>query len=101
MLSKHADRATNEVPHPGRAASRLNLRPVNRAAAELATALAVMLKAATPAIGPAVAMGADRFVTDNQRDFPVTIAEVKRHLPSRPARSPLRPMEVRYYDRSS
>ena len=58
---------------------------MDRATAELATVLASRygLKAADAThLATAVAMGADRFVTNNQRDFPVTIAEVKVTYPA-------------------
>lgn len=59
--------------------ARLDLRPVDRATAELATALASAynLRAADAThLATAVVMGADRFITNNQRDFPRTIREV-------------------------
>ena len=59
--------------------ARLDLRPVDRATAELATALAVKygLRAADAThLATAVAVGADRFLTNNQRDFAPTITEV-------------------------
>jgi len=52
---------------------------VDRATAELATALAgrYRLRAADAAhLATAVALGADRFITSNQRDFPADIAEI-------------------------
>jgi predicted nucleic acid-binding protein len=59
--------------------SRLDLRPVDRATAELATALGASyrLRAADAVhLATAVAGGADRFLTNNQSDFPTTITEV-------------------------
>jgi predicted nucleic acid-binding protein len=59
--------------------ARLDLRPVDLATAELATSLAARykLKAADAThLATAVAVGADRFITSNQRDFPKTITEV-------------------------
>jgi predicted nucleic acid-binding protein len=59
--------------------ARLDLRPVDRATAELATALAsrYRLRAADAThLATAVDVGADRFITNNQRDFPATITEV-------------------------
>jgi predicted nucleic acid-binding protein len=53
--------------------------PVDRATAELATVLAskYRLKAADAThLATAVNVGADRFITSNQRDFPATITEV-------------------------
>ena len=64
---------------------------MDRATAELATALASRygLKAADAThLATAVAMGADRFVTTNQRDFPVTIAEVSVTYPADLAEAP-------------
>ena len=59
--------------------ARLDLRPVDPATAELATSLSARytLKAADAThLATAVAVGADRFITNNQRDFPKTITEV-------------------------
>jgi len=59
--------------------ARLDLRPVDRATAELATALTAKygLRAADAThLATAVAVGADRFITNNQRDFRPTITEV-------------------------
>jgi predicted nucleic acid-binding protein len=60
--------------------ARLDLRPVDVATAELATALAVKYALrVTDAthLATAVAVGADRFLTNNQRDFRPTITEVR------------------------
>ncbi len=65
--------------------SRLDLRPVDRATAELATALAsrYRLKAADAVhLATAVAMGADRFITNNRRDFQDTISEIEIAYPA-------------------
>jgi predicted nucleic acid-binding protein len=59
--------------------ARLDLRPVDLATAELATSLAARykLKAADAVhLATAVAVGANRFITNNQRDFPREITEV-------------------------
>ena len=92
VLSKPLrDGATGEVRILAGLLSRLNLRPVDRATAELATALASRygLKAADAThLATAVAMGADRFITNNQRDFPVTIAEVNVTYPADLAEAP-------------
>jgi predicted nucleic acid-binding protein len=59
--------------------ARLDLRPVDRATAELATALAsrYRLRAADAThLATAVGLGADRFITNNQRDFPLKITEI-------------------------
>ena len=65
--------------------ARLDLRPVDRATAELATALSsrYRLKAVDAAhLATAVGLGADRFITNNQRDFPATITEVQVTYPA-------------------
>ena len=71
--------ATDEIRILAGLLARLDLRPVDRATAELATALAsrYRLKAADAThLATAVSTGADRFITNNQRDFPVTITEI-------------------------
>jgi len=73
------DGATDEVRILAGLLARLDLRPVDRATAELATALSVRyrLRAADAAhLATAVSMAADRFITNNQRDFPATITEI-------------------------
>ena len=65
--------------------ARLDLRPVDRATAELATALSsrYRLKAADAThLATAVGMGADRFITNNKRDFPPTITEIQVTYPA-------------------
>jgi predicted nucleic acid-binding protein len=65
--------------------ARLDLRPVDRATAELATALSsrYKLRAADAAhLATAVALGADRFITNNQRDFPASITETRITYPA-------------------
>lgn len=65
--------------------ARLDLRPVDRATAELATALASAYKlraADATHLASAVVIGADRFITNNQRDFPRTIEEVQVTYPA-------------------
>jgi predicted nucleic acid-binding protein len=59
--------------------ARLDLRPVDRATAELATVLAARyrLRAADAThLATAVGMGAKRFITNNKRDFSQAIAEI-------------------------
>jgi predicted nucleic acid-binding protein len=59
--------------------ARLDLRPVDMATAELATSLSVryrLMAADATHLATAVSMGVDRFITNNQRDFPRSIAEV-------------------------
>ena len=73
------DGAAGEVRALAGLLARLDLLPVDRATAELATALAgrYRLRAADAAhLATAVALGADRFITNNQRDFPADIAEI-------------------------
>jgi predicted nucleic acid-binding protein len=65
--------------------ARLDLRPVDRATAELATALSsrYRLRAADAThLATAVSLGADRFITNNQRDFPTAITEVRITYPA-------------------
>lgn len=65
--------------------ARIDLRPVDRAIAELATVLAARyrLRAADAThLATAVSLGADRFITNNQRDFPRSIVEVQVTYPS-------------------
>jgi predicted nucleic acid-binding protein len=65
--------------------ARLDLRPVDRATAELATALSsrYRLRAADAIhLATAVGLGADRFITNNQRDFPTTIIEIRITYPA-------------------
>jgi predicted nucleic acid-binding protein len=65
--------------------SRLDLRPVDRATAELATALggSYRLRAADAThLATAVVIGASRFITNNQRDFPPAIREVQITYPA-------------------
>jgi predicted nucleic acid-binding protein len=57
----------------------LDLRPVDRATAELSTVLAARYKLkATDAthLATAVGLGAKRFITNNSKDFPATISEI-------------------------
>ncbi|MDQ0727702.1 PIN domain-containing protein [Microbacterium sp. W4I20] len=59
--------------------SRLDLRPLDAATARLSLALSVAygLRAADAAhLATAVTAGAARFVTNNRKDFPKTIAEI-------------------------
>jgi predicted nucleic acid-binding protein len=81
ILSKPLrDGATSEVLILAGLLARIDLRPVDRATAELATALASKygLRAADAThLATAVGLGAERFITNNQRDFPRGITEVK------------------------
>ncbi|MBK7821586.1 MAG: PIN domain-containing protein [Tessaracoccus sp.] len=59
--------------------SRLDLRPLDEPTARTALALAVTygLRAADAAhLATAIEAGADRFLTNNRKDFPKTIAEI-------------------------
>jgi predicted nucleic acid-binding protein len=59
--------------------ARLDLRPVDLATAELATSLSARYKlraADAVHLASAVGIGADRFITNNQRDFSREITEV-------------------------
>jgi len=73
------DGANDEICILAGLLARLDLRPVDRATAELATALAgrYRLKAADAShLATAVGMGADRFITNNKRDFGPDIKEI-------------------------
>jgi len=73
------DGTTDEVRALAGLLARLDLRPVDRATVELATALSsrYRLRAADAVhLATAVAIGADRFITNNQRDFPAAITEI-------------------------
>lgn len=72
--------AAGEVRALGALLGRLDLRPLDRATAELATTLSGMyrLRAADAThLATAVAAGADRFITNNRKDFPETITEIR------------------------
>jgi predicted nucleic acid-binding protein len=74
------DGAGEEVRMLAGLLARLDLRPLDRATAELATALcaAYRLRAADAThLATAVAVGADRFITNNQRDFPAAVTEIR------------------------
>ncbi|WP_165485553.1 type II toxin-antitoxin system VapC family toxin [Protofrankia symbiont of Coriaria ruscifolia] len=65
--------------------ARLELRPLDQTTAELAVALSsrYRLRAADAShLATAVAVGADRFITNNQRDFPTTIREIRITYPA-------------------
>ena len=79
------DGAVNEVRILTALLARLDLRPVDRATAELATALSsrYRLKAADAThLATAVSMGADRFITNNKRDFTTAITEIQVTYPA-------------------
>jgi predicted nucleic acid-binding protein len=73
------DGATDEIRILAGLLARLDLRPVDRATAELATGLSsrYRLKATDAThLATAVGMGADRFITNNKRDFGRDIKEI-------------------------
>jgi predicted nucleic acid-binding protein len=73
------DGTTDEIRVLAGLLTRLDLRPVDRAIAELATALSsrYALKAADSThLATAISMGADRFITNNKRDFGIEINEI-------------------------
>src|SRR5271166_1775582 len=73
------DGATDEIRILAVLLARLDLRPVDRATAELATALSsrYRLKAMDAThLAAAVGMGAERFITNNKRDFGAQIEEI-------------------------
>jgi predicted nucleic acid-binding protein len=80
ILSKPLrDGAAGEVRILAGLLARIDLRPVDRANADLATALASkygLRAAGATHLATAVGLGADRFITSNQRDFPSTITEL-------------------------
>lgn len=72
--------AVDEIEELSALLSRLVLLPVDEATAELATALgaAYGLRAADAVhVATAVGAGADRFLTNNRSDFPLTITEIE------------------------
>jgi predicted nucleic acid-binding protein len=73
---EHAD---TEIAALAGLLARLDLRPVDQATAALAVALGAnyRLRAADAVhLATAVGAGADRFLTNNRRDFPPTITEI-------------------------
>jgi PIN domain len=71
---------TDEVTALAALLARLDLRPVDRVTAEVATALcrSYRLRAADAThLATAIAVGADRFITNSRRDFPLTISEIQ------------------------
>ena len=80
VLSKPLrDGTADEVRILASLLARLDLRPVDRATAELATALAsrYRLRAADAThLATAVGLGAQRFITNNRRDFGPHITEI-------------------------
>ena len=79
MTKPLRDGDSNAVRALGLLLTRLDLRPVDRAIAELATVLAARygLRAADAThLATAVSLGAERFITNNRRDFPASIKEI-------------------------
>jgi predicted nucleic acid-binding protein len=79
------DGADHEVAELSALLGRLDLLPLDRATAEVATALAATyrLRAADAVhLATAVGAGADRFLTNKQRDFPKSISEIDITYPS-------------------
>lgn len=73
------DGSTTEIRILAGLLARLDLRPVDRATAELATALSSRYRLRTADathLATAVSMGADRFITNNKRDFGPGITEI-------------------------
>ena len=73
------DQAERELVALAALLARLDLRPLDEATAELAVALGAVygLRAADAVhLATAVGVGADRFLTNNHRDFPQTITEI-------------------------
>ena len=73
------DNVGTELEELGALRARLDLRPVDQATAELATALGASygLRAADAThLATAVIAGADRFITNNSKDFPKSIVEI-------------------------
>jgi predicted nucleic acid-binding protein len=73
------DGSADEVAALAGLLGRLDLRSVDPVTAEVATSLAsaYRLRAADAVhLATAVVAGADRFVTNNRKDFPATIAEI-------------------------
>jgi predicted nucleic acid-binding protein len=79
------DGDTSEVRILSGLLARLDLRPVDRATAELATALGTKygLRAADAThLATAIGVGADRFITSNRRDFGAAITELQVTYPA-------------------
>ena len=73
------DEAVDELTELAALLGRLDLRPLDEATAELATALGASYQlrpADAVHLATAVNAGADRFITNNSKDFPKTITEV-------------------------
>ena len=85
VLSKPRREGSPKLPALESLLARIDLRPVDLAIAELATVLGAnyRLRAADAThLATAVNLGADRFITNNQRDFPRSIVEVQVTYPA-------------------
>lgn len=86
VLSKPMrDGSVQEIRYLTGLLSRLDLRPLDGATARLAAGLSASykLKAADAThLATAVASGAERFLTNNTKDFPRTITEIEITYPS-------------------
>jgi predicted nucleic acid-binding protein len=79
LANPFREEAHDELNALGAILGRLDLRPVDSATGQLAVALAAayQLKAGDAVhLATAIGMGADRFLTNNDRDFPQTITEI-------------------------
>lgn len=79
LIKPLRDGSDAELAELGALLGRLDLRPVDHATADLATALgaAYRLRAVDAVhLSTAVASGADRFLTNNKADFAKTIREI-------------------------
>jgi len=92
LLSKPMrDGLESEVEALASLLARLDLRPVDEAIAELAAVLGstYRLRAADAVhLATAIAAGADRFITNNSRDFSKEISEVEVTFPDELRRAP-------------
>ena len=73
------EQALDELDELGALLGRLDLRPTDEATADLATALAARYRlrvADAVHLATAVNAGADRFLTNNSKDFPKSIVEI-------------------------
>lgn len=74
------DSASTEVAALARVLARLDLRPLDLTTARLSLTLSVAygLRAADSThLATAIVAGADRFITNNRRDFPKSISEIE------------------------
>jgi predicted nucleic acid-binding protein len=79
MTKPLRDGDSTAVQALGRLLSRLDLRPVDRAIAELATVVGARYRlrdADATHLATAISLGAERFITNNRRDFPESIREI-------------------------